>query len=112
MITNPSPSCGSLPSRLNCPMPAKYIGCLSPVDVVGLFLLRIIRVLHPLVPAIRRDNAPAVCPYRLEEFAGGHGLAPGIDRWRSLALGPEWLPSPGHQIPAQAAGVLVQDAHL
>src|SRR5690606_2528595 len=29
MITNPSPSRGSLPSRLNCPIPAKYIGAPS-----------------------------------------------------------------------------------
>src|SRR5690606_30636633 len=82
------------------------------VDVIGLLALRVVRILHPFVPAICRDYAPAIPPYRLEEVTGRCCLAPGIDRWRPLTFRPERRPAPGHQNPAQPARVLMQNAHL
>src|SRR5690554_4095571 len=81
------------------------------VDVIGLLLLQVCRVLHPLVPAVRGDHAASVLPDGFEELAGGRRLAPGIDRWRALTLRPERRPTPGHQIPAQAVLIPVQYPH-
>src|SRR5690554_4306776 len=82
--------------------------CIAPVNVVGLLLLRVCRILHPFVPAVRGDHAAAVPPYRLEELAAGRSLSPGIDRRRALTFRPDWLPAPGHQVPSQAVLIPVQ----
>src|SRR5690606_15258056 len=81
------------------------------VDVLGLLLLRVCRVPHPLVPAVRGDHAASVLPDGFEELAGGRRLAPGIDRWRALTLRPERRPTPRHEIPPQPVRVLVQYPH-
>src|SRR5690606_27621291 len=73
----------------------------TPVNVIRLLSLRIILILHPLIPPIRWHDAAPRFPYRLEEFTGGRSLASGIYGRRTFALSPKRLPAPAHQVPAR-----------
>src|SRR5690606_22010516 len=81
-------------------------------DEVGLLLLRVVRILYPLIPAVSGDHASAIVPYRPEELPAGRRLASGIDHRWPLTFCPERLPAPTHQIQAQAVLIPVQYPHL
>src|SRR5690606_24737273 len=73
----------SITSELTNPSKVHWLS-VFPVNVIGLLLLRIIRVLHPLIPAIRWNHTASGFPNLFEEFTRGRSLATGVDGWRRV----------------------------